>query len=178
PLHALLVTNQEMPRLFHPCVDEDAASSSAVSGSGCVCRRTFTDPEFGTPVVAEHYRTVGRGTDRWTYQTLSPVSLRDGESVTTLVIDRGTFWTRTSRGVLSLIPTHRANGYNVGYSGGGPRALAAYIQQLVDSDGKDTAALGPGRGIPSQGALAFTKSEAAKRTQELTLNQLKTLARS
>ncbi|MEV4559076.1 hypothetical protein AB0K51_19090 [Kitasatospora sp. NPDC049285] len=177
-LHALLVTNQEMPRLFDACVAENPDSSSAVGGTGCTCRRTLTDPEFGTPVVAEHYRTVSGSTDRWTYQTLSPVSLRDGESVTALVIDRGTFWARTSRDVLSLLPQHRANEYNVGYSGGGPRALAAYIQQLADSDGKDTAALRPGGGNPGPGLLEFTASEAAARQQELSLDQLKTIARS
>ncbi|WP_030237331.1 hypothetical protein [Streptomyces sp. NRRL S-350] len=177
-LHALLVTNQELPRLFQGCADEHPASSSAVGGSGCTCWRTLTDPQFGTPVVAEHYRTVGGSTDRWTYQTLSPVSLRDGESVTTLVIDRGTFWVRTSRDVLSLLPQHRANEYNVGYSGGGPRALAAYIQQLVDSDGKDTAALHPGGGNPGQRLLEFTASNAAARSQELTLDQLRTISES
>ncbi|WP_043463754.1 hypothetical protein [Kitasatospora sp. MBT66] len=175
-LHALLVTNLELPRLFDPCVDENTASPAAVSESGCVCRRSFTDPQFGTPVVAEHHRTVSGSTDRWAYQTLAPVSLRDGESVTTLVIDRGTFWTRTSRNVLALLPQHRANEYNVGYSGGGPRALAAYLQQLVESDGKDTAALHPGGGNPGRGLLEFTASNAAARTQELTLGQLRTIA--
>ncbi|MFJ5926558.1 hypothetical protein ACIQF6_28545 [Kitasatospora sp. NPDC092948] len=177
-LHALLVANQEMPRLFDTCATENPESSSVVGGAGCTCLRTLTDPQFGTPVVAEHYRTASGSTDRWAYETLSPINLRDGESVVVLVIDRGTFWARTSRDVLCLLPQRRANGYNVGYSGGGPWALAAYLQQLVDSDGKDTAALRPGGGSPGRGLLEFTTGESDARSQELTLDQLKAIARS
>lgn len=48
-LHCTLVEPTKIPTLFHPCVTEDPSSPSAVSGSGCVCRRTFYDPESGPP---------------------------------------------------------------------------------------------------------------------------------
>lgn len=73
PLHTTLVGNQAIPKLFHPCVDDD--SPSAVSGMGCVCRRTWYDPKFDLP-VGKHYRSVSGGTDHWTYTTYAPLDLR------------------------------------------------------------------------------------------------------
>ncbi|MFG2845975.1 hypothetical protein ACGF12_22815 [Kitasatospora sp. NPDC048296] len=149
PLHTTLVANQEIPKLFHACVDEDADSPSAIAGTGCVCRRTFTDPAFGLPVIGEHFRTCtddGRSRalpwktqdiDQWTYRTYTPVGLRDGESLASLIIDRDTFWMRTDRGTLALLPQRRAHGFGLAGTGG-RGALAEFIQQLADSNGRDT----------------------------------------
>jgi hypothetical protein len=68
-MHCTLVEPTKIPALFHPCVTEDKNSPSAISGSGCVCRRTFYDPEFGLPFVGEHFKHVGTGgTDQWSYK--------------------------------------------------------------------------------------------------------------
>ncbi|MFI9080989.1 hypothetical protein ACIGW8_31725 [Streptomyces sioyaensis] len=72
-LHATLVDSMMIPKLFEPCVDEDRDSSSAVRRSSCACYRTWYDPEFGLPVVGEHYRTVGGDIDDWTYTTYTPL---------------------------------------------------------------------------------------------------------
>ncbi|MEV7122226.1 hypothetical protein [Kitasatospora griseola] len=188
PLHTTLVGNDRISDLFHPCVDEAPDSPSAV-GTGCVCRRTFTDPEFGLPVIGVHFRTDSSGgplpwkpqdIDQWTYRTYAPLGLRDEETCTSLIIDQrtGLFWMRTSRGVLTLLPERSGRGYGVGYGGGGPGALAEYIQQLVDSDGKDTVVAGAGRSSVrvAPGIEDFVQSEASRRTQELTLAQLRSLA--
>ncbi|MFJ2239734.1 hypothetical protein [Streptomyces sp. NPDC087859] len=49
---------------------------AAVGGPGCLCFKTFMDPEFGLPVVAHHYRTVGENTGQWTYKRPTPRSIR------------------------------------------------------------------------------------------------------
>jgi len=67
-LHTTLVSSDKIPNLFHPCVYEDKDSPGAIAGSGCVCLQPWYDPEFGLPVVADHYRTVGGAIERWKYK--------------------------------------------------------------------------------------------------------------
>jgi len=55
---------------------DDADSPAAASGSGCLCHQTFMDQEFGLPVVARHYRTVGGNIEKWTRRTYTPLDLR------------------------------------------------------------------------------------------------------
>ncbi|MEV8062484.1 hypothetical protein [Streptomyces antimycoticus] len=134
------------------------------------------DPEFGLPVVGEHFKHVGEGgTDQWTYQTYAPLDLRPDDTFSSFITGRGLFWARTEKGLLSILPQRNALGYNLGYSGGGPHALAAYLTQVADSDGQNTAA-----GAPYEQAhpaiLAWTESSAADRGRnELTLRDLKAM---
>ncbi|GAA2626659.1 hypothetical protein GCM10010411_74540 [Actinomadura fulvescens] len=175
PLHTTLVDNHKIPRLFHPCVDEDADSPSAVAGSGCTCCRTWYDPASGLPVVGEHFRTRGGDTDRWTYTTYAPLDLRPGDTFHAVIIDRASrlFWIRTGAGSLSFVPEHLSRGYDVGRSGGGPDAFAQYLSQLVASGGQDTAVAIPAseQSIDPQ-LRAWVTSQDAARTQELTLRDL------
>ncbi|MDQ1042014.1 hypothetical protein [Streptomyces sp. V4I2] len=176
-LHTTLVSSEKIPELFHACVRDDKDSPSAVGGSGCVCHQTFIDQEFGLSVVARHYRTVGGNIETWTHLTFAPLDLRPGDDFHRLIIDQtGPFWTRTKNGLLSLLPETRAGGYGTGYGGGGPTELARYITRLIASDGKDTAARG-GRydTDPDPQIARWVSSEAATRTQELTLKDLKAL---
>ncbi|MEV1173931.1 hypothetical protein [Nonomuraea sp. NPDC049784] len=180
PLHTTLVHHRDIPRLFDPCVDDDKDSPAAVSGSGCVCRKTWYDPEFGLPVVGEHYRTDGAQIDEWTYTTYAPLDLRPRDVFASLIIDRvsGLFWIRTTTGMLSLLPERVSRGYEVGYKGGGPTAFAEYLHKLLASGGRDTAAgdLPKGQNADPQ-ILAWVSSQDAARTQELTLDQLKAIQR-
>ncbi|MFE2431908.1 hypothetical protein ACFXJ5_34940 [Streptomyces sp. NPDC059373] len=119
------MTADKIPSLFHACVKDDTYSPSAVGGSGCVCYRTFMDPEFALTVVAHHHRTVSGNVDRWTYNTYAPLDLRPNDEFARLIIDRaGPFWVRTANGLLSFLPEEQARGYNIGYGGGGPAELA------------------------------------------------------
>ncbi|MFI1839462.1 hypothetical protein [Streptomyces olivaceoviridis] len=63
-LHCTLVGSKEIPVLFHPCVTEDPSSPLASNGSGCMCRRTFYDPEYGLPVVGQHFKQRREGGKR------------------------------------------------------------------------------------------------------------------
>ncbi|MGW1902246.1 hypothetical protein ACWCQB_33790 [Streptomyces hirsutus] len=177
-LHCTLVEPQKIPALFHSCVEEDKDSPSAISGSGCVCRRTFYDPEFGPSVVGRHFKHVGTGgTDKWTYQTYAPLDLRPDDTFHRFIVSRGLFWARTEKSLLSILPQKNALGYNIGYNGGGPHALAAYLTQVADSDGQNTAA-----GTPHEAAhpalVAWTQSSAADRgTNELTVQDIKAMQR-
>ncbi len=84
------------------------------------------------------------------------------------------FWIRTPLGALSLSPEREGRGYEVGYSGGGPYALAEYMHKLIDSNGRDTAVGGLPHGQkPDPRILAWAASAEATHTQELTLEQLK-----
>ncbi|MBK3645692.1 hypothetical protein [Streptomyces sp. MBT33] len=176
-LHTTLVDPQEIPRLFHPCVDEDKASPSAVSGDGCTCRRTWVDPEFGLPVVGEHFRTVGGSSDRWTYTTYAPLDLRPDDAVESVIVDRGgLFWARTTEGVLSVLPMLESSGYGAGPTAGagGASAFAGYLQQLLDTSGHDAAARGRASERHDPRILAWVRSDAARRA-ELTMTDLELL---
>lgn len=177
-LHCMLVEQTKIPSLFHPCVAEDKDSPSAVAGSGCVCRRPFYDPVFGLPVVGEHFKNVGDGgTDDWTYETFAPLALLPGDRVSRFIVDYGMFWVRTEKGPLSLIPQRQPFGYNIGYDGGGPRALAAYLSQIAATDGENTTAGSP-YDQADPGILAWVESFTADRgTNELTLQDLRALRR-
>ncbi|MER5698408.1 hypothetical protein ACWDBO_45170 [Streptomyces mirabilis] len=67
-LYTTLVESDKIASVFHPCADDDKDSPSAVGRSGGPCFKSFTDPDFGLPVVAHHYRTVGGNIDQWTYK--------------------------------------------------------------------------------------------------------------
>ncbi|MFL4910737.1 hypothetical protein ACJ6WF_48515 [Streptomyces sp. MMS24-I2-30] len=179
-MHCTLVEPTKIPSLFHPCVTEDKNSpAAAISGSGCTCRRTFYDPEFGLPVVGEHFKHVGTGgTDQWSYKTYAPLELRPDDVFDLFITGRGLFWARTDKGLLSILPQRHAVGYNIGYSGGGPHALAAYLTRLAKNDGGTTPA-----GTPYEDAhpaiVAWTQSKAADRgTNELTLSDLQAMLES
>ncbi|MFJ2574728.1 hypothetical protein ACIOYT_30490 [Streptomyces halstedii] len=178
-LHCALVMPTDIPRLFHPCVTEDASSPSAIRGSGCVCRRTFHDPEFGLPVVGEHFKHRGEGgTDQWSYKTYAPLALRPDDVFSRFHTGRSLFWARTDKGALSILPQKNGMGYSLGYSGGGPTALAAYLSQIARNDGGTTPA-----GTPYEDAhpaiLAWTQSKAADRgTNELSLGDLQAMLES
>ena len=83
--------------------EPNALSPSAVRGSGCLCRRAFYDPEFGLPVVGEHFKHAGTGgTDQRTYQTYAPLDRRPDDIFSRFITGRGLFWARTEKGVLSI----------------------------------------------------------------------------
>jgi hypothetical protein len=87
-----------------------------------------------------------------------------------------TNWKNSSpTGALSILPQKHAIGYNIGYSGGGPHALAAYLTQVADSDGQNTAA-GTEYEVAHPAILAWTQSQAVDRdANELTLDDLKAM---
>ncbi|MFD4860654.1 hypothetical protein [Streptomyces atratus] len=178
-MHCTLVEPTKIPALFHPRVTEDKNSPSAVRGSGFVCRRTFYDPEFGLPVVGEHFKHAGAGgTDQWNYKTYAPLELRPDDIFSSFHTGRGLFWARTDKGDLSILPQRHAVGYNIGYSGGGPHALAAYLTQIARNDGGTTPA-----GTPYEDAhpaiVAWAQSKAADRgTNELSLGDLQAMLES
>ncbi|MFI5774707.1 hypothetical protein ACIA74_40870 [Streptomyces sp. NPDC051658] len=177
-MHCTLVAPMDIPTLFSPCATEDKGNPSAVE-SGCVCRKTFYDPEFGLPVVGKHFKHAGTGgTNQWSYQTYAPLELRPDDTFSRFHTGRGLFWARTDKGDLSILLQRNALGYAIGYNGGGPHALAAYLTQVVTTDGQHTTA-----GAPYEDAhpaiVAWTQSKAADRgTNELSLSDLKAMVQS
>ncbi len=176
PLHMALVSNDEAPRLWDPCVFDDPESPSAVAGDGCLCLTTLYDPLTWMPVVKQHYRTVSGNIENWTYWTFSPLSLPEGPALERLIIDQdaGVMWLRNDRGELHFLPEKTGEGYNVGYGGGGPGKFAAMIEKIVASDGHDitpdTSQVTANRHLKD-----WTSSPVSDRTQELSLAQLRTL---
>ncbi|MDT0485350.1 hypothetical protein [Streptomyces doebereineriae] len=175
-MHCTLVEPTKIPALFRPCVEEDKDSPSVVRGSGCVCRRTFYDPEFGLPVVGAHFKHAGAGgTDQWSYNTYAPLDLRPGDTFDRFLVSGGLFWARTEKGLLSILPQRNGLGYNIGYNGGGPHALAAYLTQVAVTDGQNTAA-GAAYEKAHPAIVAWTQSSAEDRgTNTLTLSDLKAM---
>ncbi|GAA3503271.1 hypothetical protein GCM10019016_103810 [Streptomyces prasinosporus] len=114
------VASREIPKLFHPCVDKDKASPSA-RGDGRTCSRTFVDPVFGTPVVAQHFRiptatTTGGPaprTRRWTCALMT--SWRPSSQTATVSCGSGGRSDRPRRGASS-----GRSGPRTGRGGGGP----------------------------------------------------------
>ncbi|MFG3429422.1 hypothetical protein [Streptomyces californicus] len=178
-LHCTLVSPDKIPTLFHPCATEDKNSAAALGSAGCRCQRTFYDPDFGLPVVGTHSKANDAdGPDRWSYTTYAPLELRPGDTFRSFITSRGLFWARTDKGLLSFLPQKHGMGYNLGYSGGGPNALAAYLTRIAENDGRPTPA-----GAPYEDAhpalVAWTKGSAAERgTNELTLHDLQAMITS
>ncbi|WP_405681130.1 hypothetical protein OG239_00555 [Streptomyces sp. NBC_00868] len=108
----------------------------------------------------------------------APLALRPDDVFSRFYISYGMFWARTEKGVLSILPQCEGRGYSVGYSGGGPAVLVAYLTQLAATDGTNTAA-GASYEEGHPAILAWTQSGAAERgTNELSLADLKALQRS
>lgn len=55
----------------------------------------------------------------------APPDLRTDDTFSRFIVGRGLFWAWTEKGLLSILPQRNALGYNIGYNGGGPHALAA-----------------------------------------------------
>ncbi|MFG2395172.1 hypothetical protein ACGFYF_40880 [Streptomyces lavendulae] len=174
-MHCTLVPTVDIPTLFRPSVIEDRNSPTAPE-SRCTCRRAFYDPEFGLPVVGEHFRHVDTsGTDKWSYQTYAPLELRPDDTFSRFHTDRRLFWARTEKGNLSILPQRHPLTYNIGYNGGGPRALAAYLTQLATTNGQNTTAGAPFE-IAHPAIVAWTQSKATERgTNELSLSDLQAM---
>ncbi|WP_234433887.1 hypothetical protein [Streptomyces rimosus] len=83
-------------------------------------------------------------------------------------------------GDLSILPQREGHGYGVGYGGGGSHALAAYLTQLAETDGQNTAVgTSYSREDPHPAILNWTQSSAADRgTNELSLSDLKAMVHS
>ena len=81
---------------------------------------------------------------------------------------------------LLLLPEENGRGYGVGYGGRGPHELARYINQLIDSDGRNTSAasLRPRDSRPDQEVLAWVSSKEATGRHKLSLDNLKRIRRS
>jgi len=178
-LHVALVGSDDAPKLWHPCVYDDSDSPSAVAGDGCICWQTFRDPETLLPVAAHHYRTVSGNIERWRHFTCAPLSLRDGERLSTIIIDHDShmFWVRTDGGTLHILPERQGAGYGSGYSGGGSLELTLMIEKIANSDGYDVSA-GILSGAPNRKVRSWVISPEANRTRELTLDQLKFLCQA
>ncbi|WP_254404503.1 hypothetical protein [Streptomyces anulatus] len=178
-LHCTLVAPAQIPSLFQPCVTEHRNSPAPIDGPGCTCRRAFYDPEFGLPVVGEHFDHAGPdGTDRWAYTTYAPLELRPDDTFSSFITGRGLFWARTAKGLLSILPQQHGLGYNLGYSGGGPHALAAYLTQIARNEGGPTPA-GTRYEDAHPAIVAWTQSTAAERgTNELSLSDLRSMMAS
>ncbi len=178
-LHVTLVTPDEAPQLWHPCVYDDPDSPSAVAGDGCLCWRAFRDPITWLPVAVHHYRTVTGDREHWEHHTYAPLALPDGEQLTALIIDREAdmVWARTDRGTLHILPEKQTAGYSTGYPGSGPAELARMIEKIVASDGYDVTPGTPNQ-QPAETVFGWASSHAAAHTQELTLQQLMLLCRT
>jgi hypothetical protein len=179
-LHVLLAGSKDARMLWDPCVDDDPDSPSAIGRSGCVCWQTFRDPVTWLPVGANHYRTVSGNIEEWCYHTYAPLGLADDERLDRLIIDRAAhiFWIRTDAGTLHFLPEQQGQGYECGYSGGGPVDLARMIEAIVANDGYHVTPLPMNGPPPDDKVLAWVASAAANRTQELTLDQMKVLCRT
>ncbi|MET7729268.1 hypothetical protein ABZT44_52795, partial [Streptomyces mirabilis] len=70
----------------------------------------------------------------------APLDLRPDDTFSRFLVGRGLFWARMEKGFLSILPQRNALGYDIGYNGGGPHALTAYLTQVVGTDGRNTAA--------------------------------------
>lgn len=173
-LHALLVSNRDIPKLFHPCVYDDPESESAIGGDGCVCRQTYIDPLTALPVVAEHYRTVSGNIEHWTYYSLTTAGLPEDEEVESIVIDPHEFWMRLSSGDLHYLPRTSSAGYGVGYGGGGPHQLCHMIEQLIASKGTNSAPVFT-HARPNRGLFAWVSDAKVNHIGTHTLDELAAL---
>ena len=178
-LHVALAGPHDARRLWDPCALEDPQSPSAMGRRGCICWKTSWDPVTGLPVASNHVRTAGGDDDEWRHHTFAPLSLPPGERLEVLVIDAeaNVFWVRTDAGTLVLLPEATGVGYGVGYRGSRSSQLARMIERIVQSDGHDVTPVPPNY-QPDHRVYSWLVSAAADRTQELTLDQLKTVCRT
>ncbi|MET8751373.1 hypothetical protein ABZW32_14930 [Streptomyces sp. NPDC004667] len=173
-LHVLLVTEDKIGDLFHPCVYDDKNSPSAVIGSGCLCKKALTDPLTGLPVVREHYRTVSGNIETWTYRSITGRGLPPASKAVSIIIDRHQFWLRDDDGTLQFLPRTDNSGYGIGYAGGGPYTLCQMIEQLVESDGA-TAVPPLHRPKPNAALAAWARDKTIDHQGEYTLADLRAL---
>jgi hypothetical protein len=175
-LHVALIGGREARALWDPCVYDDPESPSAVAGDGCVCWKSSRDPITWLPVVAHHHRTVSGNIETWTHHTFAPLELPETLQISSLIIDHeaDTQWVRLEDGTLQLLPEVGGRGYSAGYSGSGPSDLGAMIEQIVERDGYGITASGL-KDLPDEKVFNWVSSSAAAHTQELSLEQLKTL---
>lgn len=160
---------------------DDVATDSpnAVAGDGCLWWRASRDTITQLPAVAHHYRTVGGNIENSTHHTFAPLELRQNERLYSLILDLEVDmqWVRLEDGILHILPEVSGRGYSTGYSGSGPSDLATMIEQIVESDGHGVVAKEP-ETLPSEKVFNWVSSSAAAHTQELTLEQLKSLCRT
>ncbi|WP_240512833.1 hypothetical protein [Streptomyces griseoruber] len=110
-------------------------------------------------------------------QDVRPAGPAPDDTFSSFLVSRGLFWARTEKGLLSVLPQRNGLGYHIGYSGGGPQALAAYLTQVAVSDGQNTAA-GAVYEKAHPAIVAWTQSKAADRgTNTPTLSDLKAMQR-
>ncbi|MEU2395030.1 hypothetical protein [Streptomyces sp. NPDC007369] len=176
-LHTFLVEDEKIPALFQPCVYDDKDSPSAVGGSGCLCRKSMTDPITGLPVVREHYRTVSGNIESWTYKTITSRGLPEGRTVRSLIVDKHEFWMRDDEaGELHFLPRTDSSGYGIGYGGGGPYTLCQMIEQLVESDGANSTPV-RWRDKPNGALAAWARNDEISHQGEYTIKELRSLIR-
>ncbi|MFD8932280.1 hypothetical protein [Streptomyces mirabilis] len=107
----------------------------------------------------------------------APLDLRPDDTFSRFLVGRGLFWARMEKGFLSILPQRNALGYDIGYNGGGPHALTAYLTQVVGTDGRNTAA-GATYEQAHPAIPAWRLSSAADRgANESTPHDLKTMQR-
>ncbi len=98
----------------------------------------------------------------------APLDLRPDDTFSRFLVGRGLFWARMEKGFLSILPQRNALGYDIGYNGGGPHALTAYLTQVVGTDGRKTAAgatyeQGTPRSPPGDRAARRTAARTSRR---------------
>jgi hypothetical protein len=178
-LHVAITGPKNAARLWHPCYFDDPESPAALE-DGCLCWQSLRDPATQMPVAAEHFRTVTGNIEHWHYYTFAPLELPDDERLASVIVDREArvFWIRTTSGALYLFPEERGRGYEIGYGGGGPGELARFITKIVRSDGYDLSAGTTNEEHYNELVDDWACSSASNYTQELTLEQLRSLCQT
>ncbi|MGP4004415.1 hypothetical protein [Streptomyces sp. 8N706] len=140
--------------------------------------RTVDDlPEYAREMLRDVLDIASR--DPWSFPAFNKRD-PEGEDVRSARVGQlaAVYWINlTVPNFYGLLPQQRALGYNIGYNGGRPHALAAYLSQVAATNGEETAA-----GVPYEQAqpaiLAWTQSSAADRgTSELTVHDLRAMQR-
>ncbi|MFD0229304.1 hypothetical protein ACWGPD_25255 [Streptomyces hirsutus] len=159
-------------------VADDLASSLAAPDRAVPAAGPSTNPSSGCPSWASTSSTWAPAARTSGATRRTPRSNCPDDIFSSFITGRGLFWARTDKVLLSILPQKHAVGYNIGYSGGGPHALVAYLTQIARNDGGATPA-----GTPYEDAhpaiVAWSQSTAADRgTNELTLSDLQAMLES